>query len=124
MVLWPLSHSTRHSLLACSLLPRTFHFPLLDTLHSLNSHHTPPCHAPPHNPTKPPISRFIDRIRIAFDLHELKDPAKADIWDNLQETLEENVLWGVWWWAGSEIKARMKMERWRERDEGSQTESE
>jgi hypothetical protein len=52
-----------------------------------------------------------DRVRIAFDLQA--NDGKPDIMTVLHKRLRGEVRWGVWWWANSEDKARMKMERWR-----------
>ncbi|KAF2661432.1 hypothetical protein K491DRAFT_647843 [Lophiostoma macrostomum CBS 122681] len=52
-----------------------------------------------------------DRVKVEFDLHA--GPGKPDIMTVLHRRLGSEVRWGVWWWANSEVKARMKMERWR-----------
>ncbi|KAF2267054.1 hypothetical protein CC78DRAFT_103098 [Lojkania enalia] len=48
-------------------------------------------------------------------LGEFKFESRADrqAIDNVWEREWKKVRWSIWWWAGSEEKAKMKMERWR-----------
>jgi hypothetical protein len=54
---------------------------------------------------------FADKAMTAFELNECQPRAKtfrtvfAQTWKDIQ--------WSVWWWANSEDKARMHLERWK-----------
>ena len=55
---------------------------------------------------------FADRARVAFEYEEENRPGARDILTVFPRAWAE-ILWCIWWWAGSEEKARMKMERMR-----------
>jgi hypothetical protein len=55
---------------------------------------------------------LADRVLVAFEKDELRERGKREmrgVWGKKWSI----VGWAVWWWAGSEEKARMKMERLR-----------
>ncbi|KAF7676764.1 hypothetical protein GT037_004976 [Alternaria burnsii] len=55
---------------------------------------------------------LADRVLVAFEKDEVRERGKREIrgvWGKKWSI----VGWAVWWWAGSEEKARMKMERLR-----------
>jgi hypothetical protein len=56
---------------------------------------------------------FADRALVAFERLEVKRSEAREIRSVFPQAWEE-IRWCVWWWAGSEEKARMKMERLRE----------
>ena len=56
---------------------------------------------------------FYDRAMVAFEMWETKRTGLKDIRTVFPKKWEE-IRWCIWWWAGSEEKARMKMERLRE----------
>jgi hypothetical protein len=54
---------------------------------------------------------FLDRALAAFEMYERPGERRC-----IREAFVEygdDMIWGVWWWANSEDKARAKMERWR-----------
>jgi hypothetical protein len=51
------------------------------------------------------------RCTTEFDLYAR--PGRQDINNVFNDKFNEDVRWQIWWWANSEEKARMKMERWR-----------
>jgi hypothetical protein len=56
---------------------------------------------------------YLDRAMVAFEKFE----NRASDLQSIREVFPrkwEDTLWSVWWWANSEDKARVKMERWRE----------
>jgi hypothetical protein len=86
-------------------------------------------HQTPHNMSQVPISPpslgqglfqmpdhakryFADKAMTAFELQERRQTSAKDF-RTVFPTVWKNVQWSVWWWAGSEEKARMKMERWK-----------
>jgi len=56
---------------------------------------------------------FYDRAMVAFEMWETKRTGFRDIRTAFPKAWEQ-IRWCIWWWAGSEEKARMKMERLRE----------
>jgi hypothetical protein len=56
---------------------------------------------------------LLDRALVAFELHENKGPTLRGIREVFPNKWADG-SWSVWWWAGSEEKARAKMERWRQ----------
>lgn len=63
-----------------------------------------------------PIGDLLDawlneRCITQFDLYA--KPGRQDISNIFNDKFKEHVRWQIWWWANSEEKARMKMERWR-----------
>lgn len=54
-----------------------------------------------------------DRCQKEFDRSARRD--RLDVDGMFEECWKRDVRWQVWWWANSEEKARMKMERWRVR---------
>ena len=56
---------------------------------------------------------YRDRAITAFEMYEAKGQGLKDIRDVFGEKWDE-VLWKVWWWAGSGEKARAQLERWRQ----------
>ena len=56
---------------------------------------------------------FYDRAMVAFEMWETKRAGLKDIRTVFPKKWED-IRWCIWWWAGSEEKARMKMERLRE----------
>ena len=55
---------------------------------------------------------FADRVMVAFEKEEVEQGGKREI-SVVFPMKEEWIRWKVWWWVGSEEKARMKMERLR-----------
>jgi hypothetical protein len=55
---------------------------------------------------------FHQRILTEFDLYAR--PGRPDLALCFYENWKISARWGIWWWASSEEKARMKLERWRE----------
>jgi hypothetical protein len=55
---------------------------------------------------------FADRVMVEFEKQELSRREAKEIRTVFPQVWEE-VRWWVWWWAESEDKARMKMERLR-----------
>jgi len=56
---------------------------------------------------------LYDRAMVAFEMWEKKRTGLKDIRTVFPKKWEE-IRWCIWWWAGSEEKARMEMERLRE----------
>lgn len=55
---------------------------------------------------------YQDRAITTFEMYEVDGQGLKSMRDVFGAKWNE-VLWGVWWWAGSGEKARAKMERWR-----------
>lgn len=72
----------------------------------------------------PPRNRFFDirddaefhyhdRASTEFELHESKKSGLTNV-RKIFNSIWEDKLWSVWWWAGGEDKTRALVERWRE----------
>jgi hypothetical protein len=55
---------------------------------------------------------YADKAMVAFEMHECHRTGAKDF-RTVFPQIWKNILWSIWWWANSEDKARMKIERWK-----------